>query len=164
MALKAAPLTLRPPYQNKLVDAEGIIDRVWAVFFRELESFLTPLGKERTAELVNNQSGAADIEGLAFDKTRVSQAAVDYLIQRVTTGGGAVELIEAGTFYAAYKPTSNSWALTNVPSTANVTLSITSAGQVQYTTSNEGGTAYISRIVWRARTLQGKHSSYSEAG
>ncbi len=39
-----------------------------------------------------------------------------------------------------------------------------SSGQVQYTSSNISGTASISKITWRARTLGGKNYQYSQVG
>lgn len=160
----SAPFTIEVPYQNKVIDDSGLIERAWSIFFRNTTTAVDPLGIERTFEIINNKGVATDIEGLSFDKTKVSQASVDYLIQRVTTGGLASELIETGTFYAAYKPTSVDWVLSDVPSTAGVTLTITSSGQVQYTSTNiTGATAYISKITFRVRTL-GAKNDYSKMG
>ena len=162
--MRALPFTLDVPYDDPIADSQGLMSRSWQNFFRLLRQILFPLGIERTFELTNNQAMAADVENLVFSCRSVSYAAVDYLIQRVTTGGGAVEQVEAGTFYAAYLPTSENWALSSIPSTAGVTLTVSADGQVQYTSTNVGGTEFISRIIWRARTLAAKHSSYSEVG
>lgn len=157
--------TLQIPSGNKPLEDSGFFSDTWTWFFRRIQDILLPLGVERNFTLVNNQVAAAEITGLAFDKTGVTAAIVEYLVQRVTTGGGAVELIEAGSFSCAYRPTSEDWVLTvlheNAPANANILFSITAAGQVKYTTSNEGGTASISKIVWRARTLTGKNAQYS---
>ncbi len=160
----AQPITIQAPIKTPITDENGNLSRPWGVYLLEIEKALVPLGIEKYFELVNNTAVAADIEGLSFDKQKVSQASVDYLIQRVTTGGGAVEKIETGTFYLAYLPTSNNWVLSSVPSTAGVTLTVTSGGQVQYTSSNETGTASISKLTYKARTLAAKNSQYSEAG
>lgn len=109
-----------------------------------------------------------DIESLKFNFRGVSQAAVDFLIQRITTSTGATELIESGIFVVSYNPTSNNWSLTMLgtpgPDDSGVDLSIDSEGQVQYVSTSITGTASISRINWRARTLSAKHSSYSTVG
>jgi hypothetical protein len=159
------PVSVTVPYQDAVVDKKDLlITRTWSFFFRSIQAALDPLGVEQYFTLVNNQSVAADIDGLKFDLAKVGQVTVDYLIQRVTTGGGATELIETGTLYAAYKPTSNDWFLINVPSSAGITLSITSSGQIQYTSTNVTGTASISKLTFRARTLAAKNSQYSSAG
>ncbi len=162
-------VTFDVPLKTKFFEATGSLSIAWQSFFQVLFERVYPLGAEKSFEIVNNQAGAADITGLRFDYRGVSQAAVDYLIQRVTTGGGAVELIETGTFRAVYRPTSNSWDLVqdadaDQPDNSGVVLSITSTGQVQYTSTNTTGTAHISKFYYRARTLAGKHSSYSSVG
>lgn len=162
--MKAAPQTLQVPLKTPIVDETGALSRPWGVYLVNLEKSLVPLGIEKSFELTNNLSVAADVEGLSFDSAKVSQAAIDYLIQRVTTGGGAVEKIETGTFFAAYLPTSNNWVLSEVPSTAGITLTVTTGGQIQYTSTNETGTASISKLTFKARTLSAKNSQYSEAG
>jgi hypothetical protein len=162
--LKAAPFSFEVPYKTPIADQGGLVQRAWSFFFRNVQSALDPLGVEKYFSLVNNQASAANIEGLKFDYAKVGQVIVDYLIQRVTTSTGATELIETGQFYLVYKPTSATWALTSGPSTAGITLSVTSAGQVQYTSSNITGTASISKITFRARTMAAKNSQYSVAG
>jgi hypothetical protein len=156
------------PINDSLTQGSGLISRPWEGFFRFVQKALLPLGIERAFALANNQSTFTPIEGLAFTALSVSQATVDFLIQRVTIGAGAVELIESGSFIAVYKPGSDSWSLfypgTTGPSDSGVDFSITSAGQVQYTSSNITGTPSISKITFRARTLGAKNSQYSAAG
>lgn len=159
-----ASTNLQPPTKNSISESNGLVERAWSVFFREIERRLNPYGVEKYASLTNNQLVAADVEGLIFNKAKVSMVAVDYLIQRVTTGVGATELIEGGTFYLVYKPTSANWALTNGPSTAGITLSVTAGGQVQHVSTNVSGTQSISKMTYRPRTLAAKNTQYSEAG
>ena len=159
---------LRIPYEDAMADAAFKITRPWQLLFRQIKSLLDPMGLEQSFEIVNNQASAADITGMSLNKEQVSSAIVEYLIQRVTTGGGAVELIAGGMFHLVYKPTSDSWAIQAIgtpgPSSSGVTFSVTSAGQVQYTSTNETGTASISKIYFRMRTFGGKNSQYSKAG
>lgn len=159
---------LKIPYLDQVIDNAGLIARIWRTFFDGIKSRLDPLGEEMAFQLTNNNATPADIVGLSFGKAGVSQAIFDYVIQRVTTGGSATELIEAGIKYAVYNPTSNDWSIgplgTPGPDAGGITFSITAAGQVQYTSSNITGTHSISRIVWRARTLAAKSTVYSLAG
>ena len=165
--MNRAPKTLQVPTQTKFINANGNIEIAWIKFFQEAQARLLPLGDEKTFELSNNQALAANIEGLKFDYARVSQATIDYTIQRVTTGGGATELIETGEYRAVYLPSSNTWNIfqmwTSGPHDSQVVLSITSSGQVQYTSSNITGTASISKIAFRVRTMAIK-GAYSEVG
>jgi hypothetical protein len=137
-------------------------------FFRAIWERLSALGSEQTFKIENNKSSATDVTVLKFDSRGISQAVIEYLIQRITTGDDAVELLESGILIAVYKPTSDSWALVEVdvdhPSDSGVTFSITSSGQIQYTSSDVAGTPEISRLVYRVRTLAGKHNSYSQVG
>lgn len=174
MALIPNYKKLVAPLIDKISDKEGVLSLPWVEFFRMVQDFLTPLGQEKSFPLTNGKTTIVgdpdqdDIKGLSFDKQFVSQAIVEFLIQRITTDTGANELVATGVFHAVYKPTSQTWAIvspwTPGPSTSGITFSITSAGQVQYTSSNITGTASISRIVWRARTLAAKHSTYSKVG
>lgn len=133
---------------------------------RRLTQNAYAMGEERQFTIVNNQASAADITGLKFNKAGTTGAFVEFLVQRVTTGGGAVELTEIGVFSVIYEPTSNSWTLTEInvnnPDNSGVTFSITSTGQVQYTSTNETGTASISSLFWRARTFAGKNRQFSK--
>lgn len=162
--MRSAPFSIEVPYSTPVVMDNGMVSRPWAKFFENIQTAMDSLGIEKQFDLVNNQASSADVEGLMVDKSVASNASVDYLIQRVTTGGGATENVETGTFYLAYKPSAATWVLSAGPSTAGVTLSVTSLGQVKYTTTNISGTASISRIVWRVRTLGAKNAQYSRMG
>ncbi len=160
--------TFEVPFKSVALERGGLLTPVWTAFFRSLYERISPLGVERSFEIVNNQSGAADITGMRYDYRGTSQVAIDYVIQRITTGGGAVEKLETGIFLLVYKPTSDSWSKVVIgtagPDVSGVTITVTATGQVQYTSTNVAGTASISRFIWRARTLAGKHSSYSSVG
>ncbi len=156
------------PFRDKLLEVDGLLSQTWFWFFRSLYETLFPLGVESSFELNNNQSGAADVIGLKFNSRGTSQAIVEFLVQRVTTSTGATELIETGSFIVSYNPTAQDWniSLTNInsPDNSGVDFTITSSGQVQYTSSNITGTPQISRVVWRARVLAAKSAVYSSQG
>lgn len=156
------------PHRSPVVSKSGLLTNDWTWFIRRVWERLYALGNEKSFDIVNNQSSAANVTGLVFNKRGVSAAKVYYLIQRVTTGGGAIEKIESGLLFCTYNPTSEDWDISvindNSPDNTGVTFSITSSGQVQYTSANEGGTASISKLYWRAETLSGKNILYSEVG
>lgn len=109
-----------------------------------------------------------NIDEMKFNYKGVSQATVDFLIQRVTISTGATELIESGIFVVSYNPTSADWSLTMIgtpgPDDSGIDFTIDSSGQVQYVSTSITGSASISRIVWKARSLSAKHSTYSQIG
>lgn len=166
--MRVSPNALELPTKDIVINERGLVSEKWEKYLRQSENRLAALGEEKAFQLVNNQVAAADVEGLSFDKAKVSCAVVHYVIQRVTTGGGATESLETGCFHVVYKPTADSWSLVTMwtpgPDASGITLSITSAGQVQYVSSSITGTASISKISWRAQVLAAKHSSYSEVG
>lgn len=160
--------SLDVPFRDRVVDAAAILTETWSQFMRSIYDRLYPLGVEKSFTIVNNQVLAADIEGLQVTSRAVSQAVVEFLVQRVTTGTGAVELIEAGSFILSYNPTANDWNISlttiNVPDNSGVDFTVDSSGQVQYTSTSVGGTASISKMFWRMRTLAGKNAQYSGQG
>jgi hypothetical protein len=159
---------LQVPYRDQIADAGGNLTRPWETFFRYVKDALDPLGVEKIVPIVNYQATVKPIKELTFSSTSVCQAVVEYVIQRITTGVGASELVESGTMHLVYKPVSNAWYIVVIgspgPNFAGVVFSITAAGVLQYTSSNFSGTPSISRMIFRARTLSGKNSSYSTVG
>lgn len=156
------------PYREPVVNRSFLLTRAWEWFFRSVYTRLYALGIERSFALANNISTPTDIIGARFDKRGVTQAVVEYMIQRVTTGVGAIEKIESGILIFVYRPTSLDWDIVVVseetPDDAGINFSITADGQVQYTSTNETGTPLISNLFWRARTLGGKNQLYSDMG
>lgn len=156
------------PYGEAPIGPVGLFSNAWQWFFREVQERLYALGQEMSFDIENNQGTGADVVGLKFNRRGVSQATIDYLIQRVTTGTGAIEKIQSGILIATYMPTSEEWELFEVgtpgPDDAGVTFSITASGQVQYTSTEETGDPLISKLYWRARTIAGKNALYSAAG
>lgn len=156
------------PYRTPIAEKSGLLSVTWEWFFRSVWERLYPLGIEKQFTLVNNQATPADITSMRFDKRGVSQATVTYLVQRVTTGGSAAELIESGILIFVYRPTDDDWDINVVneelPDDAGVDFTITADGQVQYTTTDETGTPQISNLFWRVSTLAGKNLLYSAVG
>lgn len=156
------------PYRNELTDERGFLSNRWELFFRQLQALIFPLGSEQAFPIRNNQVTPLSIQGMALKSDKVSQAIVEYLIQRVTQGTNPVELIQSGSFLLVYKPTSETWNLvtqgTPGPDNAGVTFSVNSNGEVQYTSTQVDGSESISKISFRIRTLAGKSKKYSTFG
>lgn len=111
---------------------------------------------ETSFTIANNQSSAANVTGLLLDSATVGSAFIDYDVYRKTTSSGATELKEVGTYLATYKSVAATWTLTPVGmggEDSGVVLSITSAGQVKYTSTNITGTADTSRMKYKVRTF-----------
>jgi hypothetical protein len=109
---------------------------------------------ETSFTIVNNQTSAADVTGLLFDGSLVEAARIEYSIYRNTTGVGAVELAETGEIRLAYSPVAETWDMQRVAiGDAGVTLTVTTLGQIQYTSSNLTGSPSASVMRFRARTL-----------
>lgn len=146
----------------------GFVTQPWGWFFNFVQKRLYALGVERSFDLVNNQSSAADVTGLRLDKRGVTCAVMEYLVQRITTGGSAVELTEFGMLAFVWNPTSASWTKVTIheedPDDAGVTFTITTTGQVQYTTTNASGDPSISKLFYMVRTMAGKNTQYSSVG
>lgn len=110
------------------------------------------IDEELSFTLANNQTTWADITGLVLPAGKIGML-IDYTIQRVTTSTGAVELIETGRI--SVSKLSASCRLTTLPSDedAGISFDVTSAGQVQYKSTNITGTPSISKITFKIRTL-----------
>ena len=105
------------------------------------------------ANISNNQVLAPPatsglVSGLSFDPTIVRGARVDYNVYRVTS---AQELVEQGIMLITYKPVANTWDLVITSSqSAGITFTISSSGQIYYTTTNMSGINYNGSITFRA--------------
>lgn len=111
---------------------------------------------ETSFTVANNQVAAANVTGLAFaGGATVRSFFVDYEIYRNTTSTGATELSESGLLIGTYKPVAGTWEMVQAPvaGDAGVTLSITSGGQIQYTSTSITGTPASSFMKFKARTM-----------
>ena len=136
-----------------LVEQTGVISRAWQVFFRKISDAIAYLGDEISFPLVNEQLTPANITPLKFDSQYCSQATIEYCIQRCTS---SYSFITSGVCYATYRPDAQIWELSiggdTLPDNPEAVLSITTLGQVQYTTTYLAGTPAQSRIFFRVST------------
>ena len=154
------------PFVDPVVESEGLtLSRSWQQFFRKIQDLVDYIDDEQSFTLVNNQAVAADLTPLTFDYRYTSQATIEYLIQRTSS---SAEAVRAGKLNVIYLPNSNSWNIADVAEvttgTPGITFTITSSGQVQYTSTNQAGTGEISRLVFRVREMKAKSSLYSQLG
>lgn len=106
---------------------------------------------QTVANIANNQIAPANVVGLAFNPSIVRGARIDYNVYRVTSTS---EVVEQGSMYISYKPNAALFDITTIGSQgANVVWSITSLGQVQFTSDNMSGTGYSGQITFRAIAL-----------
>ena len=96
--------------------------------------------------LANNQVAAASVTNLIFNKTSLSYVIVAIAGRRRTDSG---EYVGGGFLSARYAKDANTWSIDYDLSGdresnlwLGLTFSITSAGQVQYTSSNIAGANY----------------------
>jgi hypothetical protein len=102
-------------------------------------------------ELVNNQSVAADVVDMVVDSADNRLFKVEFGISRVYSSPNA-EIMTQGSFSGIYRQLSSTWEIDGYTFTGDnpeVQFSITSLGQVQYTSSNLSGTKVESMIKFR---------------
>lgn len=129
----------------------------------------TPISLTSQGSGTHTVTPYARVEGLNFNFKGTSAAIVEFVAQRITTGGGAQELVEVSQHVFVYKPTTAAWEYATSPTwedrpdDASLTFFITAEGQVEYQSTAVTGTASISKLTWRARTFQAKNT-YSKVG
>ena len=110
-----------------------------------------------TATIANNQSSATNVTGLAFDATVVRGANIQYTITRSgTVSASPVVQVEEGEIHIVYN--GSSWELTrSYVGEADITLTITNAGQFQYVSDDISGgagvTGYTGTMKFKATAI-----------
>lgn len=89
---------------------------------------------------------------MSFDTALASGFRVVYYVSRSSSNG---VLTEFGQLFGVYNSQSATWVINKFGSAgeAGITFSITSTGQVQYTTTNFGGTSYVGSVRFKAESL-----------
>jgi hypothetical protein len=91
--------------------------------------------------LVNNQAVVANVTGLTLNSNKAKKAVIEYMIFR----DGTTDVYQNGELEVAY--TGSDWDMSHIFSgNAGVSLSITSLGQVQYTSSDLTG--HVSSTIY----------------
>ena len=101
--------------------------------------------------IANNVASPTNVSGAAFNTAIVRSAILSYSIYISTSIN---ELCETGQIYLSYKSTAGSWELAqNYSGSSGVIFSITSSGQLTYTSSNISGTSYVGKMKFNARAF-----------
>lgn len=154
------------PFQSPVTDSSSILTRAWENFFRKIQDVVNYIRDEEVFNLENNQSSPANIAPLAFDNQITSHAVIEYFVQRIHSTPS--ENLQAGRLTVFYRYNTFDWVLTNTTEGSSgspgVTFSITSTGQIQYTTTNISGLPSLSRITFRVREIKAKSALYSKLG
>lgn len=104
-----------------------------------------------TFNVANNVTSATNVTGAAFDPSQVRSAILSYSIYRSTS---STEAAETGQLLLTYKTQASAWDLAQTfGSASGVTFTITAGGQIQYTSSNLGGTGYVGLMRFSAKAF-----------
>jgi hypothetical protein len=118
-----------------------------------IEAFFgTNFINETSFTLANNQGAPANVTGLSFDQTSVRSALIYCEVRRKTDSN---EVITNGTLRAYYRVNTTTWEILDElgGDDDGVTFSITSAGQIQYISTDLTGTNYSGRLLFKAITF-----------
>jgi hypothetical protein len=152
-------ITATPPS----TDGQWIIPSALAVSASEIvinpvasASAVYVTSAEASFTVVNNQSSAASITGLLFSGLTTRAFSIDYSIYRQTDTASSA-LAQMGQLRGVYNTQSASWFMSDDFSgqNAGVTFTITSGGQVQYTSSNITGANYAGTLKFVIRQTLG---------
>lgn len=125
--------------RNNANDADVNIFKINAsdlLEFADVEILLPDLKANKSFSFTNNQSSAADVTGVLLDSSSERSAVLHYEIFRDGTAG----LYESGTLTAHYNGTDWDHTITRVGD-AGLTFSLTSGGQLQYTSTDNAGSS-----------------------
>ena len=108
--------------------------------------------------IANNQGVAANVTGLLLDGTQYRSVQIFFEIWRKTASS---ERVANGWFKCFYHEDTAAWTLEQGPFEGDaaaglpavVTFSVTTGGQVQYTSDNQAGASYDSEALFRNFTI-----------
>jgi len=127
----------------------------WNIIRTQLVAFEALFGGGATAEaqftVANNQSSAADVTDMVLDKTTYAGGLIWYSVAvRDDTEGRR----ETGFIHITYEAETDAWDVSqetkvSIGTISGVVFTITSAGQVQYTSANLTGGGYTGKMRWK---------------
>jgi hypothetical protein len=152
--LSVGGVTYSYPTRNDELWSNGATSWAQAVTNQlQVVSVTGDIAPNTLVNLTNNQSSPANISNLSFNPISIRSAIVEYYIQRTKSGE---ELSESGHLYLIYRDLDTTWEIAQVgvnADTTGITLSVTNAGQVQYT-STDYTDQTACKMKFRARILQ----------
>lgn len=102
--------------------------------------------------VANNIASATNITGLSFDTSVVRSAIVYYSIYRSTLT--PTEVSECGQLILTYSSIANTWEMVQFGvGLSGVNFTITTAGQIQYTSTNLIGSSYSGKLKFNAKSF-----------
>lgn len=131
------------------IESQGITLDQTGVDLTQLQDALNSLVEAGSSiadfSIPNNQTTPTDVTDLVFDKLVTKSARVFIDISRETA---TQNFVEAGEIYVRYDSVNDNWDLTLNTNfdDAGCVFSITSAGQVQITSSNLTGGSYVGTL------------------
>lgn len=112
---------------------------------------------QTTFTVANNQSSAANVEGLVFNTGRVRSAAIPYTIYRISDSNPSGHA-ETGILRIVYDNDAGAgdkWQMSigGLAGNAGVSFSILDSGQLQYTSTDIGSVGYSGTMLFSADAL-----------
>lgn len=134
-----------PDYGESLTDLfEAIADALETV--QQPNDILTQSGT-----IANNITVATSIPNFSFDTAEVQSINAEYIIKR-TTAVPANNLVESGFIEGNFDGTN--WSISRRQiGDAGVEFTVTSGGQIQYTSTDVSGTSYTGEISFKAKVF-----------
>lgn len=112
---------------------------------------------QTTFSIANNQSSAANVEGLIFNTGRVRSASIPYTIYRISDANpsGNSETGMISVVYDNDALSGEKWQLSvgDITGLSGVYFSILDSGQIQYTSTDIGTLDYEGTMVFSADSL-----------
>lgn len=103
-----------------------------------------------TVNIQNNKLDE-DVQFMVFSGSIVRAANISYVVERAD---GNNSYVESGTIYLNYNEETGIWSLAQKKQgDAGIAFSVTSEGQVKYSSSNLPGPEYTGSITFQAKTL-----------
>jgi len=129
------------------IEGAGITlsDSSYTQLFEAIKTLIGVGGAKTDFTIVDNQTSAADVTGLSFDSSNETGAKVFYRLKRRDDTQNSYEI---GTLWLVYDADDTTWRLSMDSrfDDAGVSFSVTTAGQVQYTSSSYGGANYAGTL------------------
>jgi len=109
----------------------------------------------RRVDILNSQASPVNVTGLVFDKLKVRAAQYFYEILQSTA---SANLQEIGSFFVKYNSASDTWSVhTNQQGdSSGIEFSISSSGQVQYTSGTLAGSGYAGEATFQLVSMMHK--------
>lgn len=132
------------------IEEAGItLDQTGVTFTQLRDAILTMIGRggSQSSITIANNTGPSDVTGLVFNSVNVRSARVLFHLERRTD---TQNVMEHGEMFIAFNNETSAWEIivSSHGDDAEVSFSITAAGQVQYTSNDLTGTSYQATLRW----------------